>query len=153
MSHKFWSRDRGTSVAQGPAVAEQPITEPGCPTGEVRRAVPGVCAQDLLAGLSPRVIRVLAGLNGAPRSVAEATIQLLPFGSRAGLEANDLAVRESDAQGNEFLRLTPAAYQAMAEAAAQEDGTTEAATELERRLDRARQRYISRRCYGEHQSG
>jgi len=61
------------------------------------------------------------------------------------LEANDLATREVDAEGNEFLRLTPAGYEAMSQAAAQEDGTTEAASELERRLDSAHQAYVNRR--------
>ena len=147
MSPRFWSRARGASVDGRLSTEADPgILGPRIPADErVRQAASAAPAQDLLAGLSPRVVRVLAGLHGAPRAIAEATIQLLPFGSRAGLEANDLAIRETDAHGLEFLRLMPVAYEAMAQAAALEDGTAKAAVDLERCLDRARKEYLSRR--------
>jgi hypothetical protein len=104
-------------------------------------------ALDLLAGLNDRLIRVLAGLHEAPCAVAEATVQLLPFGSRAGLEAAELATLERDENGQDFLRLKPAAYAAMAQAAARADGTADAVVEWERRLERAHRANVSRpRC-------
>jgi len=46
-------------------------------------------ATDVLAYLHPDLCATFASLHGAPRSVAEATVQLLPFGSRAALETLD----------------------------------------------------------------
>ena len=60
----------------------------------------------------------LASLHGAPASIAQATIQLLPFGSRAALQTLGLATlgRAIDADGHRTLTLTSFAYEVMAEA-------------------------------------
>jgi len=145
------------SAAQCPRAAAQPIAgsrrsgdasaSEASPETSDPALLEGAPDHDLLAGLNDRLIRVLAGLHGSPSAVAEATVQLLPFGSRAGLEAAELAILERDENGQEFLRLTPAAYEAMAQAAARADGTAEAVVEWERRLERAHRANISRaRC-------
>jgi hypothetical protein len=78
-------------------------------------------ASEVLPFLTPRLRATLASLWGAPESVAEATVQLLPFGSRAALEALSppLAVcgRPVDEFGRRSLSLTPFAYEVMAAAA------------------------------------
>ena len=78
---------------------------------------------DALQFLTPRLRATLASLHGAPESVAEATVQLLPFGSRAAMEALNppLAVcgRPIDEFGRRSLSLTPFAYEVMAAAAAE----------------------------------
>jgi hypothetical protein len=157
MPAKIWPRRGGTSAAHCPRPAAPPMAVPGRSSdASTSEASPETSDpvlleeasdQNLLAGLNDRLIRVLAGLHGAPGAVAEATIQLLPFGSRAGLEAAELATLERDESGQEFLRLTPAAYAAMAQAAAKADGTADAVVEWERRLERAHRANISRaRC-------
>lgn len=157
MAAKFWPGRGGTSAAQGPRTAARPTAVPRRSSDASRCAaspeIPDPAPleegseQDLLAGLNDRLIRVLAGLHEAPCAVAEATVQLLPFGSRAGLEAAELATLERDESGQEFLRLTPAAYVAMAQAAARADGTADAVVEWERRLERAHRANVSRaRC-------
>lgn len=79
-------------------------------------------ATDILRFLTPRLIDTLASLHGTPESVAEAAVQLLPFGSRAALEAltPPLAVcgEPVDGSGRRSLSLTPFAYEVMAAAAA-----------------------------------
>ena len=79
-------------------------------------------ASDALAFLHPDLCATLANLHGAPRSVAEATVQLLPFGSRAALETLNpplaIAGRAVDEEGHRPLTLTPFAYEVMAAAAA-----------------------------------
>jgi hypothetical protein len=77
-------------------------------------------ARDVLAFLHPDLCATLASLHGAPRSVAEATAQLLPFGSRAALETLNpplaIAGRVVDEEGHRPLTLTPFAYEVIAEA-------------------------------------
>jgi hypothetical protein len=147
MAGRFWSRGGAARFADSWREAGSP-TGMSCPTAAGDDAAPATGCfkprQELIAGLSPRAVSVLAGLHGVPKSVAEATMQLLPFGSRAGLEAKGLVVREKDDQGGEFLRLTPNAYKAMGQAAAQRDGTTEAANKLGRELERLHQEFVSR---------
>ncbi len=135
MTRKFWARDSGTSVEclDVPAQRAEVAADAVAPSPE------------LLRGLNPRLLRVLAGLHGAPHSIAEATIQLLPFGSRAALEAEELAVLEKDEDGQDFLRLTPRAYAAMEAAAAAADGTAQAVAEWEERLERAHLAVVTRR--------
>lgn len=136
MTQKFRARGKDTN-AERPAMPAQGMSQ-----ANAEAVVPP--SPDLLRGLNPRLRRVLAGLYGAPHSIAEATIQLLPFGSRAALEAEELAVLEKDEGGQEFLRLTPRAYAAMEAAAAAADGTTEAVAEWEQRLERAHLAVITR---------
>ncbi|GAA4705960.1 hypothetical protein GCM10023215_52540 [Pseudonocardia yuanmonensis] len=68
--------------------------------------------------LTPDLLTVLASLHGVSRSIAEASIQLLPFGSRSALEALDLAKAGPaiDAEGHRSLLLTEFAYEVMAAA-------------------------------------
>lgn len=100
-------------------------------------------AAQVLPYLNPDLRATLASLHGAPVSVAEATIQLLPFGSRAALETLDppLAVsgRAVDEEGHHCLNLTPFAYEVMAEAAAQADADPQVVSEWTVRAQRAAQ--------------
>ena len=79
-------------------------------------------ATEVLAFLHPDLCATLASVHGAPRSVAEATVQLLPFGSRTALEtlnpALAIAGRAVDEEGRRPLTLTAFAYEVMAAAAA-----------------------------------
>ncbi len=136
MTRKFWARGNDTNAERSAAPA------PRASQVEADVVAP---SPELLRALNPRLRRVLAGLYGAPHSIAEATVQLLPFGSRAALEAEGLAVLEKDEDDQEFLRLTPRAYAAMEAAAAAADGTSEAVTEWEQRWERAHLAVITRR--------
>jgi hypothetical protein len=106
-------------------------------------------ADDVLRYLTPDLRETLASLHGAPRSVAEATMQLLPFGSRAALETVDppLAVAARQAVGGEGhrpLALTPFAYEVMAAAAAASDADPDGVDEWARRAEQAAQRTRTR---------
>jgi len=74
---------------------------------------------DILRFLTPDLVDFLADLHEAPASLAQAAVQLLPFGSRSALLATGLAsVKDGEttaACGR--LQLTPAAFAVMAEAA------------------------------------
>lgn len=87
-------------------------------------------ATEVLAFLHPDLCATLASLHGAPRSVAEATVQLLPFGSRAALETliPPLAIAGEciDDEGHRALTLTPFAYEVMAAAAAAAEAAPQA---------------------------
>ncbi len=89
---------------------------------EVADPGPKRSATEVLEFLHPELCATLASLHGAPRSVAEATAQLLPFGSRAALETLNpplaLAGQPIDDEGHRALTLTPFAYEVMAAAAA-----------------------------------
>lgn len=81
---------------------------------------------EVLRYFPPSLCAILASLHEAPRSVAEATVQLLPFGSRAALESTEppLAVaagHPADDEDHRRLELTPFAYEVMACAAAAAD--------------------------------
>src|ERR1700733_13180112 len=54
---------------------------------EVAEQGPRRSASEVLEFLHPDLSATLASLHEAPKSVAEATAQLLPFGSRAALES------------------------------------------------------------------
>ena len=97
-------------------------------------------AAQVLESLPPRLVKILATLDGAPQAVAEATVQLLPFGSRAGLETTGCAVPGEflDDLGHRSLRLTPLAYEVMAAAAARVEGNRDVMREWEARAQRAR---------------
>jgi hypothetical protein len=102
-------------------------------------------AGEVLRYLTPDLRETLANLHGAPRSVAEATVQLLPFGSRAALEAVEppLAVAGGDPGGGERhrpLTLTPFAYEVIAAAAAAADADPAGVDEWTLRAERAAQR-------------
>lgn len=118
------------------------------PTGSAGRS-----AVEVLQYLTNDLRATLASLHGAPRSVAEATMQLLPFGSRAALETVEppIAVAASRAVGDDVhrpLTLTPFAYEVMAAAAAAEeadpDGVDEWARRAERAVEAARSRAAAR---------
>ena len=105
--------------------------------------MPAPNAAAVLRFLHPDLCATLASLHGAPRSVAEATIQLLPFGSRAALEATDppLAVAAGghgdESRDHRPLALTPFAYEVMAHAAAAADADPAGVEEWSRRAQRA----------------
>jgi hypothetical protein len=107
-------------------------------------------ATDVLAYLHPDLCATLASLHGAPRSVAEATVQLLPFGSRAALETLNppLAIAGEciDDEGHRHLALTPFAYEVMAAAAATAEADPQAVDEWS---ERAR---LAARKTAEHES-
>lgn len=77
-------------------------------------------AEEVLNFLPPDLIEVLAGLYGTSRAQADATIQLLPFGSRAALECMDppLAMPGPAVEGSEYrtLELTDFGFEVIAEA-------------------------------------
>ena len=98
-------------------------------------------ATDALAFLHPDLCATLAGLHGAPRSVAEATVQLLPFGSRAALETLNpplaTAGRAVDEEGHRPLTLTPFAYEVIAAAAAAAEADPAAVVDWTQRAEAA----------------
>ena len=84
----------------------------------------GRAAADVIRFLTPDLVDFLVDLRGAPASIAQAAIQLLPFGSRSALLATGLATcpdRGEEASGAGRLQLTPLAYEVMAEAAGRAD--------------------------------
>src|SRR3954469_15806286 len=105
--------------------------------GYVSARGPERSVTDVLAFLHPDLCGTLASLHGAPRSVAEATIQLLPFGSRAALETLHPALAIAgaciDDEGHRALTLTPFAYEVMAAAAAAAAADPQAVDEWSKR--------------------
>lgn len=96
--------------------------------------------------LHPDLRACLASLHGAPVPVAEATVQLLPFGSRAALETLEpplaVAGRPVDDEGHRDLKLTPFAYEVMAAAAAQAEAKPEVIDDWTARAQRATQTVV-----------
>lgn len=83
-------------------------------------AEPTSCTpEEVLQYLTPDAVTTLAGLNQAPESVAQAVVQLLPFGTRAALEQLKLVTGVPPTKDRPFRRLTllPLAYEVMAVAA------------------------------------
>lgn len=71
--------------------------------------------------LTPGLLQFLADMDGAPMSIVQAAVQVLPFGSRSALLATGLATADGSGAGpagETGLRLTPLAFEVMAEAAA-----------------------------------
>ncbi|BFU45658.1 hypothetical protein [Krasilnikovia sp. MM14-A1004] len=67
--------------------------------------------------LTPDLLEFLTDLYGAPTSIAQSAIQLLPFGSRAALLATCLVTAHADGNGQkrgEILQLTDLAFEVMA---------------------------------------
>lgn len=99
----------------------------------------GLSAAEALEYLPPDLVSVLAGLYGAPRSLAEATVQLLPFGSRVALEQMrpPLAVAETKVGPGGFcaLTLTDFAFAVMAEASADQESDPDMLEALSARAD------------------
>lgn len=62
-----------------------------------------------LEALPPRLINELAQLSHEGRETATIALQLLPFGDRANLKAQDLVIRDSD----ELWQFTPAGWDAL----------------------------------------
>lgn len=101
-------------------------------------------AAEVLQFLTPDLRATLASLHGAPRSVAEATMQLLPFGSRAALETVDPPIASAlgrivGEEGHRPLTLTPFAYEVMAAAAAAANADPDGVDEWARRAGQAAQ--------------
>lgn len=71
-------------------------------------------ARSALAWLPPDARALLASLHNTPPSIAEAVLQLVPFGSRAALL--DQGVTEVD-EGTHAVSITPFGYLVMREAA------------------------------------
>jgi len=101
----------------------------------------GVNAIEALEYLTPDLCATLASLHEAPPAVAEATVQLLPFGSRAALETltPPLAVEGEPIGegGHRSLKLTPFAYDVMAAAAAATHADPQAIDEWTQRAEAA----------------
>ena len=91
----------------------------------------------ILEWFTPDLVDIVASLDEAPVSLANAVVQLLPFGSRAALEDQGLVTREAapPGGGSPTLRLTPLGLQVMAAAAARAADATQA--EYVRRAERA----------------
>jgi hypothetical protein len=94
------------------------------------RRTESLTPDEILTNYSPRLISILASLVGAPKPICQATIQLLPFGSRAALEATGVAQTgpEVDQAGHRGLVLTPLAFEVIEAAAAMLDRPTPAAS-------------------------
>ncbi len=107
------------------------------PAGGGRRRT----AAEVLPFLHEDLSATLASLHGAPASIAQATIQLLPFGSRAALETLGLATlgHAIDTDGHRTLTLSSFAYEVMAEAAAADEADPVAVDYWARRAERAEQ--------------
>lgn len=88
-------------------------------------APPPRTAAEILGFLTPDLRATLAGLYRAPEAVATATVQLLPFGSRAALVTLEPPLaREGqlvDEHGRHNLVLTRFCYEVMFAAAASEE--------------------------------
>ncbi|WIM98597.1 hypothetical protein ACTOB_002201 [Actinoplanes oblitus] len=77
-------------------------------------------AAEALEFLTPDLQEFLVDLHGSPESIAQAAVQLLPFGSRAALQATGLVTADGARCGTDTdtsLRLTELAFEAMAVAA------------------------------------
>ncbi|ROP30121.1 hypothetical protein EDD30_2955 [Couchioplanes caeruleus] len=77
-------------------------------------------AADALRFLTPDLREFLADLHGAPASIAQAAVQLLPFGSRSALLSTGVATADgsgSGPAGETGLRLTTLGFEVIAEAA------------------------------------
>jgi hypothetical protein len=109
-------------------------------------------AAEVLNYLPPDLIGVLASLNGAPKPLAEATIQLLPFGSRAALEEMKpplaIAGPATDPEGHRSLQLTDFAFEVMAEAAAAAEANPQAVSDWTERAEAVARLVASRRESG-----
>ena len=117
----------------------------GRPLGEIGADRPGqtsagLSAAEVLEYLPADLIAILASLHGAPKSLAQATIQLLPFGSRAALEEMQPALASADgpasSDGFRRLTLTDFAFAVIAEASAAQDADPQALAEESKRADR-----------------
>jgi hypothetical protein len=111
--------DETPQVHAGLSVADDP-------DGRLEKRSRSRTATEILPFLPPDLHLTLASLHGAPESVATATVQLLPFGSRAVLETLDPPLarpgRPLEGQGGHSLVLTRFCYEVMAVAAdAEED--------------------------------
>ncbi|RZU52129.1 hypothetical protein EV385_3971 [Krasilnikovia cinnamomea] len=79
-----------------------------------------LCAAEAVQFLTPDLLEFLADLYGAPASIAQGAVQLLPFGSRAALLATGLVTALDDGDGpahEEILQLTDLAFEVIAMAA------------------------------------
>ena len=89
--------------------------------------------------LLPDTISTLASLHDAPASVAQAVVQLLPFGSRAAIE--DLGIVSAgqvvDREGRTSLCLTSFGYEVIEAAARLEDSDPAGVLALAARWDAA----------------
>jgi hypothetical protein len=103
------------------------------------RPTTGRTAAEVLTYLPDELIATLASLDTAPRSLAEAAVQLLPFGSRAAMEEMNppLAVAATDvgSEGFKPLTLTDFAFDVMAEAAASLEANPRKLRAVEDRAD------------------
>jgi hypothetical protein len=74
---------------------------------------------EVIEGLPLDLLISLARLHEAPPGIAEEALRLLPFGSRALLQAMDLAHEDVAVDGGRGTwKLSPLAYEVMAAAAA-----------------------------------
>jgi hypothetical protein len=101
-----------------------------------------VSAEKVLQWLTPDLEATLASLDGAPPAVANAVVQLLPFGSRAVLEDQCLATADPGARGGggrRRVKLTPLAFEVMAVAARRANADPNGVAALAERAERAAQ--------------
>lgn len=82
------------------------------------------CAAAAVEYLTPELLEFLADLHGSPASLAQAAVQLLPFGSRSALLATGVVTSSgggSGRAGEEGLRLTPLGFEVIALAGAADE--------------------------------
>lgn len=71
-------------------------------------------AREALTFLTPETKSLLASLNGASPAICESVVQLIPFGSRAALLEQGLAIH---GPAPELLKITPLGFAVIAAAA------------------------------------
>jgi len=95
------------------------------PSGEQRqKRIDRLSAAEAVQFLTPDLLEFLADLYGAPASIAEGAVQLLPFGSRTALLATGLVTAHTEGKAPSYaesLQLTTLAFEVMAMAAAAAD--------------------------------
>lgn len=114
-------RDHHQATVGGPVVdpdcnAHSALGAPSGSSTENKRPVSSDAAE-ALRWLTPDLKTTLASLDGAPTAVATAVVQLLPFGSRAVLIDQGLAVGHTEGDPCAVMELTDLAYEVMHAAA------------------------------------
>lgn len=110
----------------------KPASAPDVPAGDPHDTQRSQSPQDALNWLTPDAITTLGNLHGAPRAVIESVIQLLPFGSRAALEEQEIVIssdRPVKGSSHRTLFLTDYGYAVIAEAAKCNEARPETVTD------------------------
>lgn len=117
-------------------------------TGYTKSRHAGEDVTEVLAWLTPDLRTTLAGLDGAPPSLATAVIQLLPFGSRAALMTCKVAMNQAG-DSCSSLELTPLGFRVIHAAAmaaqANPDGVVDWLRRAEMAAEASEETHLSER--------